>query len=97
MPKIGIVFDSDEQNVNATATEDISLQTGQSDTIAHTDHASLAELWLKLLEAVGQVSPLTRAFLFDGHPVSLANGVLRLASHHHMGSALVSPTRLVIS
>ena len=74
MPKIGIIFDSNEQTGNAKAT-DISLQTSQSDAVRHADHASLAELWLKLLESVGQVSPLTRAFLFDGHPVSLANNV----------------------
>jgi len=78
MPKIGIIFDSDEENVNATVAKEISVQTGQPDTIGNIDQASLAALWLKLLETVGQVSPLTRAFLFDGHPISLTNSVFTI-------------------
>jgi DNA polymerase-3 subunit gamma/tau len=38
--------------------------------------ADLSELWTKLVEAVGRVSPFTRSYLVDANPVSLAKGVL---------------------
>jgi len=37
--------------------------------------AALADLWAKLLEAVGRVSPFTRSYLLEGHPVSFTNHV----------------------
>jgi DNA polymerase III subunit gamma/tau len=38
----------------------------------------LAELWGKLIEAVGRVSQFTRTYLLDAHPVSLAQGILTI-------------------
>ena len=36
----------------------------------------LAELWQKLVDAVGRVSPFTRGYLIDAHPVSFEKSVL---------------------
>jgi DNA polymerase III subunit gamma/tau len=38
----------------------------------------LAELWGKLIEAVGRVSQFTRTYLLDAHPVSFAQGILTI-------------------
>ena len=38
--------------------------------------ANLVELWNKLVEAVGRVSPFTRSYLVDANPVSLEKNVL---------------------
>src|SRR5438874_1320489 len=35
----------------------------------------LAELWTKLLEAIGRVSQFTRSYLLEAHPVSFSNNV----------------------
>ena len=75
MPKIGIIFDSEEENAEPFVAEKMSPKADHTDTNPSTADNDLAELWLKLLEAVGQVSSYARVFLFDGHPVSLANGV----------------------
>ena len=37
---------------------------------------NLVELWHQLVEAVGRVSPFTRGYLIDAHPVSFEKGVL---------------------
>jgi DNA polymerase-3 subunit gamma/tau len=37
---------------------------------------SLPELWSSLIEAVGRVSPFTRGYLLDAHPVSFEKNVL---------------------
>ncbi len=36
----------------------------------------LSDLWIKLVEAVGRVSPFTRSYLVDAHPVSFDKNVL---------------------
>jgi hypothetical protein len=38
--------------------------------------ADLAGLWIKLIEAVGRVSPFTRSYLVDANPVSFDNTIL---------------------
>jgi len=38
----------------------------------------LAELWTRLIEAVGRVSQFTRTYLLDAHPVSFVQGVLTI-------------------
>jgi DNA polymerase III subunit gamma/tau len=38
--------------------------------------ADLSELWTKLVEAVGKVSPFTRSYLVDAHPVSFEKNIL---------------------
>ena len=40
--------------------------------------ADLAELWGRLIEAVGRVSQFTRTYLLDAHPVSFAQGILTI-------------------
>ena len=41
-----------------------------------TASADLPDLWQKLIEAVGRVSPFTRGYLIDAHPVSFDRGLL---------------------
>lgn len=38
----------------------------------------MADLWNKLLEAVGRVSQFTRTYLLDAHPVSLTNSLFTI-------------------
>jgi hypothetical protein len=38
--------------------------------------ADLSELWTKLVEAVGKVSPFTRSYLVDANPVSFEKNIL---------------------
>ena len=38
--------------------------------------AHLPELWHQLIDAVGRVSPFTRGYLIDAHPVSFDKGIL---------------------
>jgi len=47
-------------------------------TLAETPQASadLAELWTKLVEAIGKVSPFTRSYLVDANPVSFEKNIL---------------------
>jgi DNA polymerase III subunit gamma/tau len=40
--------------------------------------ADLAELWAKLVEAVGRASPFTRSYLVDAHPVSFDKSILTI-------------------
>jgi DNA polymerase-3 subunit gamma/tau len=43
---------------------------------AASGNFDLTELWQKLIEAVGRVSPFTRGYLIDAHPVSFIKGTL---------------------
>jgi DNA polymerase-3 subunit gamma/tau len=45
---------------------------------APTTSADLETLWAALVNAVGRVSPFTRTYLVDAHPVSLVKGVLTI-------------------
>jgi DNA polymerase III subunit gamma/tau len=49
----------------------------QAPLIAGTN-GDLLQLWGKLIEAVGRVSPFTRTYLLEAHPVSLAKGLLTI-------------------
>jgi DNA polymerase III subunit gamma/tau len=49
---------------------------------------SLEELWAKLVEAVGRVSPFTRTYLVDAHPVSFAGGLLTIGFDPEFGDQL---------
>ena len=40
--------------------------------------ADLAELWIKLVEVVGRVSPFTRSYLVDANPVSFEKNILTI-------------------
>jgi DNA polymerase III subunit gamma/tau len=55
-----------ETNVAAAARAISSVEPG------------LAELWPKLVEAVGKVSAFTRSYLLEAHPVSFVNQVLTI-------------------
>ena len=44
-------------------------------TAAAPAPGNLVELWKSLLEAVGRVSPFTRGYLIDAHPVSFAKNI----------------------
>ncbi|MFZ0828387.1 MAG: DNA polymerase III subunit gamma/tau [Verrucomicrobiia bacterium] len=45
---------------------------------AAANPADLGELWIKLIAAVGRVSPFTRSYLVDANPVSFAQGILTI-------------------
>jgi DNA polymerase-3 subunit gamma/tau len=45
---------------------------------AATPTTDLPELWSRLVDAVGRVSPFTRGYLIDAHPVSFEKGVLTI-------------------
>ncbi len=40
--------------------------------------ANLPDLWSQLIEAVGRVSPFTRGYLIDAHPVSFVKNILTI-------------------
>jgi DNA polymerase-3 subunit gamma/tau len=72
-----------EQNPVASPTPRPSTKAHQATTpapaaIHETQPVSgaLSDLWIKLVEAVGRVSPFTRSYLVDAHPVSFDKNVL---------------------
>jgi len=56
-----------DETVAAATAAGITAATGSFD---------LVDLWHKLIEAVGRVSPFTRGYLIDAHPVSFLKGTL---------------------
>jgi DNA polymerase III subunit gamma/tau len=42
---------------------------------SHEAASSLADLWSRVVEAVGRASPFTKSYLLEAHPVSFANGL----------------------
>jgi len=48
----------------------------------------LEQLWAQLIEAVGRVSPFTRTYLVDAHPVSFAGGVFTIGFDPEFGDQL---------
>ena len=56
----------------------ISSQINQPTSNENSMDDNLANLWAKLLEAIGQVSPFLCKYLRDGSPVSLENNVLTI-------------------
>jgi hypothetical protein len=59
-------------------TKAISSQPTKPNENKSPIDANLAELWLKLVEAVGFVSPFTRSYLVNAHPVSFENNVFTI-------------------
>jgi DNA polymerase-3 subunit gamma/tau len=45
-------------------------------TLSAAPSGNLPELWHTLIDAVGRVSPFTRGYLIDAHPVSFEKGIL---------------------
>jgi len=60
----------------AAATAAIHEQPGGTSPPAPP--GDLAELWTRLLEAIGRASPFTRTYLVDAHPVSFLKNVLTI-------------------
>ena len=54
----------------------VELPAPVAPAAAVTASADLPDLWQKLIEAVGRVSPFTRGYLIDAHPVSFDKGLL---------------------
>jgi len=52
------------------------------------DATVLEELWAQLVEAVGRVSPFTRTYLVDAHPVSFAGGLFTIGFDPEFGDQL---------
>jgi len=50
--------------------------------------AGLEELWTRLVEAVGRVSPFTRTYLVDAHPVSFTGSVFTIGFDPEFGDQL---------
>jgi DNA helicase-2/ATP-dependent DNA helicase PcrA len=71
MPKVGIIFDLDEQNAKPPLAEVIASPPAEPGSKKSTVDTSLAELWSKLLEGVGRANPFTRIYLLEAHPVSV--------------------------
>jgi len=49
-----------------------------SSSEAASNSASLEELWGRLIEAVGRVSPFTRSYLLEAHPVAFSKNVFTI-------------------
>ena len=47
-------------------------------TTSHSPKEDLPDLWARLVEAVGRVSPFTRTYLIGGHPVSFQKNVFTI-------------------
>ena len=78
MPKVGIIFDSEEQNAKPPLAEAIASQPTEPGANKSTVDTSLTELWSKVLEATGRVSPFTRTYLLQAHPVSFQKNVFTI-------------------
>ena len=50
--------------------------------------AGLEELWAQMVEAIGRVSPFTRTYLVDAHPVSFAGGLFTIGFDPEFGDQL---------
>jgi DNA polymerase-3 subunit gamma/tau len=61
---------------HATATAALPAQSDAAPSSAPPE--DLAELWVRLLEAVGRASPFTRTYLLEAHPVSFQKDVLTI-------------------
>ena len=72
-PKPAAVATTSPEPANLMETD----QTPPAPTSAVAPGAfDLIDLWHKLIEAVGRVSPFTRGYLIDAHPVSFQKGML---------------------
>ena len=67
------------ERLTAALADISSLMTGsaapQAEGMVVMD---LAEIWTRLLEAVGRASPFTRTYLLEAHPVSFENGTFMI-------------------
>ena len=76
-PTRRVVLEEDEApRLSATAPAVIPEQPAA--TTAPPPQGDLAELWIRLLEAVGRASPFTRSYLGEAHPVSFQKNVFTI-------------------
>jgi tetratricopeptide (TPR) repeat protein len=73
---------ADNQNRVALALADVKVHA-EREGLSQTETASkllpdITLIWTSLVEAVGRVSPFTRTYLVDAHPVSFQNGVFTI-------------------
>ena len=81
-PNVAIKF------ISTGMTKTISSQLAKPDENKSPIDANLAELWLKLVEAVGFVSPFTRSYLVNAHSVSFNNNIFTIGfSYENKGHA----------
>jgi DNA polymerase-3 subunit gamma/tau len=63
----------------ATQVDDYQAPAPPAPPVAFADapesSTGLSELWSKVVEAVGRVSPFTRSYLLEAHPVSFAKNI----------------------
>ena len=62
----------------AQATANAAVPTQPDAAPSPAPPEDLAELWVRLLEAVGRVSPFTRTYLLEAHPVSFQKDVFTI-------------------
>jgi hypothetical protein len=62
----------------AAVTAHAAVREPSGDTTSPALPDDLAELWTSLLEAVGRVSPFTRTYLLEAHPVSFLKSVFTI-------------------
>ena len=76
-PKRKFHFDEPSPAPSAAAPSPAPKPTAPVATVVSAAPAvgDLAELWHKLIDAVGRVSPFTRGYLIDAHPVSFEKNV----------------------
>ena len=62
----------------AQATANAAVPTQPDAAPSPAPPEDLAELWVRLLEAVGRVSPFTRTYLLEAHPVSFQKNLFTI-------------------
>jgi len=62
----------------AAVTAPAAVREPSGGTMSTELPEGLAELWTRLLEAVGRVSPFTRTYLLEAHPVSFLKSVFTI-------------------
>ena len=62
----------------AAATAPAAVREQPGSTASPAPQGDLAELWARLVEAVGRASPFTRTYLLEAHPVSFQKNVFTI-------------------
>jgi hypothetical protein len=62
----------------AAATTPVAVHEQPAATSVPPPQGDLAELWTRLLEAVGRASPFTRTYLLEAHPVSFQKNLFTI-------------------
>jgi DNA polymerase-3 subunit gamma/tau len=62
----------------ALAAAPATVPAQPASTASHAPPEELADLWARLVEAVGRASPFTRTYLLEAHPVSFQKNVFTI-------------------